>query len=92
MSKYHETLDQIYKSINGMLNPYPVPERILKSGPVTIVFWDDGTKTLVRPESGTDPDDYAAFTAAVAKKLYGSNSHIKKIMKEVTEIQTKKEW
>ncbi|MGI6117799.1 MAG: hypothetical protein ACOYBC_05360 [Bilifractor sp.] len=63
------------------------PERILKSGPVTIVFWGDGTKTIVRPEAGTTPDDYAAFTAAVTKKVYGSNSRIKKIMEEYTEIQ-----
>lgn len=66
---------------------YPVPKRILKSGPVTIVFWADGTKTIVRPEPGTVPDDYTAFVAATAKKVYGSNSRIKRMLAALTEVQ-----
>lgn len=66
------------------------PNRILKSGPATIVFWKDGTKTVVKPEADTILDDYAAFTAAVAKKIYGSNSHIKKIIETYTEVQEPK--
>jgi hypothetical protein len=43
-----------------------------------VVVWMDGETTkVVRSEN--DPDDiYMAFTAALAKKLYGSNSAIKR--------------
>lgn len=43
-----------------------------------VVVWTDGETTkVVRSEN--DPDDiYMAFTAALAKKLYGSNSAIKR--------------
>ena len=57
-----------------------IPERIIKSGPATIVFWADGTKTVVKCAKGTEPDDYAAFCAALAKKVYGSNSALKRAM------------
>ena len=66
--------------------PY-TPSRILKSGNRTIVFWPDGTKTIVKRAEDETESDYAAFTAAVAKRLYGSNSAVKKIMKSKTEHQ-----
>ena len=51
-----------------------------------VVVWMDGETTkVVRSEN--DPDDiYMAFTAALAKKLYGSNSAIKRtISKKINE-------
>ena len=45
-----------------------------------VVIWNDNTKTIVRL-SPNDPDDiYMAFTAALAKKIFGSNSKIKKVI------------
>lgn len=66
------------------------PERILKNGNVTVVFWGDGTKTIVKPEPGATLDDYTAFTAALAKRMFGSNSKLKKVIKTHTEYQVKK--
>ena len=68
-----------------------IPERILKSGTATIVFWKDGTKTIVKLPEGDTPDDYSAFTAALAKKVFGSNSKVKKVMRTKTEVQKAKE-
>lgn len=46
-----------------------------------VVIWTDNTKTIVRL-SPNDPDDiYMAFTAALAKKILGSNSKIKKVIR-----------
>lgn len=67
-----------------------MPERILKSGNATIVFWKDGTKKDVKLPEGDTPDDYSAFTAALAKKIFGSNSKVKKVIKTKTEIQKPK--
>lgn len=66
-------------------------ETILKSGRATIVFWKDGSKTVVKLPAGEESDDYSAFTAALAKKIYGSNSAIKKIIVAETVVQEKKE-
>ena len=84
-------LDTLQDSINRLksdiLQAVLTPDRILKSGNVTIVFWNDGTKTIVKPESGATLDDYTAFTAALAKKIFGSNSKLKKVIKQNTTIQ-----
>lgn len=47
----------------------------------TTVLWDDGTKTTVKLSDGDIYDEYSAFCAALAKRIYGSNSRIKKIIK-----------
>lgn len=62
----------------------PQVKKIIHSGPCTIVFWEDNTKTVVRLEEGKEYDEYAAFTAALAKKCYGSNSKVHKILEKKT--------
>lgn len=56
-----------------------------------VVIWPDGDKTIVR-RSNNDPDDiYMAFTAALAKKIFGSNSAVKRVIRDKTnEHQPKK--
>ena len=66
------------------------PKSILKADRVTVVFWDDGTKTVVRCPENETPDDYEAFTAALAIKIFGSNSKLKKVIKTKTVIQKPK--
>ena len=67
----------------------PTPDRILKSGDRTIVFWSDGEKTIVKRAPDEPESDYAAFTAALGIKVYGSNSALKRIV-ERTETQKPK--
>lgn len=64
------------------LKKYIEPHRIIVNYPATIVFWKDGTKTVVKCAAGTDPDLYGAFCAAVCKKVFGSNSNLKKVIEE----------
>lgn len=66
-----------------------VPLRIVKNGVATIVFWQDGTKTVVKRGSDEPESDYAAFTAALGIKVFGSNSALKRIVSR-TETQEKK--
>jgi hypothetical protein len=80
-------LKEISKSINVKKLS---PERILKSGTATIVFWSDGTKTIVKRASDEPENEYTAFTAALAKKVFGSNNAIKKIIERKTEVQKPK--
>ena len=67
-----------------------VPLRIVKNGVATIVFWQDGTKTVVKRGSDEPDSDYAAFTAALGIKTFGSNSALKRIVSR-TETQEKKD-
>lgn len=62
--------------------------RLIFSGPMTIVFWNDGTKTTVRlhEEKGKRKaayDKYTAITWAMAKKHYGSRSQLEKRLRDI---------
>lgn len=61
-------------------------DRIIFSPPATIVFWKDGTKTVVKCADGEPFSEYNGFAAALLKKVFGSNSAVKKI------IQRKKQY
>lgn len=67
------------------------PSRILKSGNRTIVFWSDGTKTIVKRAEEEPDNDYAAFTAALGIKIFGSNSALRRAIKKSVKVQEKKE-
>lgn len=64
-----------------------IPIKIIKNGPATVVFWKDGTKTVVKCAPETTPSDYDAFTAALAIKIFGNNSRLKKMIKVLTVVE-----
>lgn len=66
-----------------------IPKRILKNGDYMTVLWADGTKTIVKRAPDEPHSDYAAFTAALGIKCFGSNSALKRIV-ESAEVQNKK--
>lgn len=67
--------------ITGATRHLVTPVKIRKDGLVTVVFWQDGTTTSVRCGAGEQYDDYVAFCAALAKKIFLSNSAIKRMLK-----------
>ena len=67
------------------------PQRILRHGIATIVFWRDGTKTVVKRHADEPDNEYTAFCAALAVKVFGSNSQIKSVLRHKTEtVEPKK--
>lgn len=63
-------------------------KKIIFNGPKTIVLWTDGTKTIVsmsKDETNFDPE--AAFCAAYTKKMFGTNSKIKRVIKEKSNFE-----
>ena len=70
------------------------PKRILKSyspkGDCTIVFWMDGTKTIVKRAKDEPDNTYNAFVSALAIKLFGNNSKLQRTIKRKLEVQIKK--
>lgn len=57
----------------------------------TTVLWNDGTRTTVKLSDDDIYDEYSAFCAALAKRIYGSNSRIKKIIKTQARAPMSKE-
>lgn len=71
---------------------YNKVEKIIKNPAkdATTIKWDDGTYTTVKRSPDDPEDDYAAFCSALAIKVYGSNSAVKRLMNKKTEILKKK--
>lgn len=57
----------------------------------TTVLWDDGKRTTVKLSDDDIYDEYSAFCAALAKRIYGSNSRIKKIIQTQGRFSRSKE-
>lgn len=70
------------------------PKKIIVNGPATIVFWKDGTKTVVKvAESDKKHASVeAGFAMALAKKIYRTNGAIKHTIKNCVEFQEDKGW
>lgn len=66
-------------------------EHIFYDDKATVVFWTDGTKTVVKCAEGTKYDEYAAFCIALAKKIYGSNSALKRAIKNHARYSKKRQ-
>ncbi len=60
----------------------PDIERIIFNPPATVVYWIDGTKTVVKTMEGDKFEKYAGFATACMKKMFGSTGTAKNIMKE----------
>ena len=55
-------------------------KHIIYHKPYTTVYWEDGTSTTVKAEKHDPYDLYHGFLAALAKKVYGSNSAVSKMI------------
>ena len=60
-------------SIYGM-NSSHIPEikNVIFNDPATIVFWEDGTKTVVKCQDGDEFDPEKGLAMAIVKKAYGN--------------------
>lgn len=59
-------------------------DRILVDGPATIVWWNDGSKTVVKRNEDDQCNWYTAVAYALAKKHFGTYSAFeKKVMKKI---------
>ena len=76
------TLDFL-NSIYG-INSSHIPEikNVIFNDPATIVFWEDGTKTVVKCQDGDEFDPEKGLAMAIAKKAYGNKgSYCNKLKK-----------
>ena len=66
---------------------YGIPDikKICFADNKTVVFWEDGTETVVECAACDKFDKYAGFSAACMKKMFGSTEEAKAVMDEFTE-------
>lgn len=57
---------------------------------VTVVLWNDGTKTIVRASEGDPHDPYLGYCVAFTKKFHGTNSALKRKLENILVITEKK--
>lgn len=81
-------LHHIYANnyLNFFSNNIPEVKKVIFNDPATIVYWKDGTKTVVKCQHGDDFDSEKGFAMAFLKKCWGNkgnfNDKLRKIMKE----------
>ena len=61
-----------------------VPKSIEQSADhkTVVVLWVDGNKTIVRLSDNDKDDIDTAFAYALAKKIFGTNTHLKKVVRQ----------
>ena len=71
------------KSIYGMRSSHiPEIKNVIFNDPATIVFWEDGTKTVVKCQDGDEFDPEKGLAMAIVKKVYGNKgSYCNKLKK-----------
>ena len=63
---------------------HPSITKVLYSNPATIVFWDDGTKTVVKCQK-SDKYSYAeGIMHAIIRKMFGNNKQYSDILKWIS--------
>lgn len=75
---YNLTWMSMSNIIKGVLTPKSIIHN--RKNDSYIVIWKWGEKTTVKPMPGELSSPYAAFTAALAKLIYGSNSQVNKVV------------
>ena len=54
-------------------------EKVIFNDPATIVFWKDGTKTVVKCQDGDVYDKEKGLAMCVAKKFFGNKGNFNKV-------------
>lgn len=57
-------------------------KKVIFHDPATIVYWHDGTKTVVKCMKGKKFDPEKGLAMAIAKKYFGNNNTFHKVFKD----------
>ena len=83
---YLEFAHSLFDTINEaeVLSKPPEIENVIFNDPATIVFWKDGTKTIVkcRKDKGDVFSKETGLAMAIVKKLYGNKGKYNDILKK----------
>lgn len=65
--------DIIESKLNSTFSVVPPIKKVIFNNPATIVFWEDGTKTVAKCSKDDTFSEYAGLSMCITKKLLGSN-------------------
>lgn len=71
----------------GWIRVQVVPVKVVYNDPATVVYWSDGTKTIVKCHDDDVFDEREGFLLCCAKKLMGNTGVYNDLMREVTSDQ-----
>ena len=75
--------DAYRKSLNDIsLAMICTPKKVYFNDPLTVVIWEDGTKTFVKNNDGGPFDHEKALAMAISKKVFGNKYSYYKIFKK----------
>ena len=82
--------DKLFNQVQNLLftkfhlnrNSIPEIKELVFNDPATIIFWEDGTKTIVKTQNGEPFDKEKGFCMAVVKKLFGNKGNYYNIVDE----------
>lgn len=71
------TRDIIKSLINTKFGARKIPDikNVIFNDPATIVFWQDGTKTVVKAQNGDEFDPEKGLAMAISKKAFGNEGN-----------------
>ena len=79
---YATILNSTYDMKDSKINYIPEIKNVIFNDPATIVFWEDGTKTVVKCQDGDEFDPEKGLAMAIIKKVYGNKgSYCNKLKK-----------
>lgn len=79
---YKTILNSMYGTKAFKTNYIPEIKNVIFNDPATIVFWEDGTKTVVKCQDGDEFDPEKGLAMAIVKKTYGNKgSYCNKLKK-----------
>ena len=84
-----QTMEFLFENPRNLIKLYKmssshIPEikNVIFNDPATIVFWEDGTKTVVKCQDGDEFDPEKGLAMAIVKKAYGNKgSYCNKLKK-----------
>ena len=80
LTEKHSTV--IPKCTPKPTNYLPEIKNVKFNGPATIVFWADGTKTVVKCQGGDDYSEEVGLAMCIVKKAFGNTSKYNDIFKK----------
>lgn len=71
-----------YRHDHPVYGRLPMPVNVIFNNPATIVFWDDGDKTVVKCQPGDTFSAETGLTTAMLKKYMGNDNTFNKVINE----------
>lgn len=66
----------------AIIESLPKIKNVIFNNPATIVFWEDGTKTIVKAQKGDIFDKEKGLAMAITKKAMGNKGNFNEVFKK----------